>query len=111
MSKSLFKSQTNPNKVRVEVSSEGENTFNLTHLNPSKELSRFRFQHRDFLAHAFRYAYTAKVLHTEYKPDYCTILDIGCAPDWSQLVAIQTVVIQCCMLELMQEIAQRQCQR
>jgi len=90
MSKSLFKSIKNPDEVRIETANEGENTFNLTHLSPLKELARGRQCHRDFLSHWFRWGFIASKVFRDYKADTCSILDVGCAPDWNQLIVLHS---------------------
>lgn len=87
MSKSLFKSQTNPEGVRVDAE---EEKFNLTHLSPGKELARYRFVHRDFIAHAFRWSHTAEVVLKRGLVGKGSVMDVGCGPEWSQLTALHS---------------------
>lgn len=83
----MLKSSKNPNRTRVEISNE---LFNLTHLSPGKELLRYRFQHRDFIAHALRYSHTCTVLQRSGKVGKATMLDVGCGPELPQLVALHS---------------------
>jgi len=88
--KSLFKSLKNPDEVRMEAAPDGEDAFNLTHLSPLKELARGRQVHRDFLSHWFRWGFVANTVFKDYKQDTCNILDVGCAPDWNQLITLHS---------------------
>lgn len=86
MKKSLFKSTKNYEKMRMEKG-DGK-TFNLTHLGVLGELKRFRFEHRDYLAHAFRYLFTVEFWRKNFRKGECSILDVGCGPEWNQAVAL-----------------------
>lgn len=88
MSKSLFKSKVNTLKTRIQ-SAEDE-TFNLTHLTPMKEWARNRSIHRDMNAHCLRWQYAAMVLFKMRNRSNCSVLDIGCSPDWPLLITFHS---------------------
>jgi hypothetical protein len=81
------KSVTNPDGVRFTDESE---TYNLTHLSPGKELMKYRFQHRDFIAHAWRWCHTAQQVLSRKLVGTGYVMDVGCGPEWSQLVALHS---------------------
>ena len=87
-SKSLFKSIQNREGTRIESSE--EDVFNLTHLSPMKEWARNRCLHRDMNSHNLRWQYVSNYVFKNFKRDTCTILDVGCAPDWNLLVTIHS---------------------
>jgi SAM-dependent methyltransferase len=86
VAKALTPSYTNEEGTRWD----GEEEFyNLTHLDPAGDLARYRFAHRDFIAHAFRYVHAAMVLG-KMKPAQCAVLDVGCGTKWPVLTALHS---------------------
>lgn len=82
-----IKSTKNPDGIRHTAASE---TYNLTHLSPGKEFERYRFIHRDFVAHGFRWAHAAMILHKHPQREQAAVLDIGCGPEWPLLTCLHS---------------------
>lgn len=87
MGKSILPSIKNPDGKRYV---DEEPVYNLTSLSQLSSFGRYKFTHRDFNAHMFRWAHTALVVNAMKLAKKGNILDVGCGVNMDQPLALSS---------------------